>query len=100
MCGQAGLSISEAYELSPREMHYYLNGSGLNHETLHRSIWETSRLIAFYCYTPYADPKKGKPDMFKFLPLHWDKKAKKKPITLEEFNKINSAWLENQQLHN
>ena len=99
MCGQASISISEAMELSPRELHWYLNGAGQVALEMNKTMWETGRLVSFYSAAPYFDKKKGKMTMDKFLPLPWDKKQEVTPISLEEFKRIDKAWQENQQLH-
>lgn len=100
MCGQAGVAISEAYEWSPRQLHYYLNGSAYYPTEQIQLSWETARVISYYTAAPHFDKKKnGNMTMQKFLPLPWDKISKKEPITLERFNEINEAWQENRQLH-
>ena len=71
MCGQAGVAISEAYEWSPRQLHYYLNGSSiLSYKNRYNFLGETARVISYYTAAPHFDKKKnGNMTMQKFLPL-------------------------------
>lgn len=77
-----------------------MNGAGHIAVEMNKTMWETSRIVAFYSAAPHFDSKKGKMTIEKFLPMPWDKKRKVTPISLEEFKKIDKAWQANRQLHN
>ena len=98
MCGQAGIAVSEAMELSPREFHYYLNGKFNADEMNYKTLWEIARFSTTYVAAPNWDSKKhGKLSPQKLIRFPWEKVTKSNPISLEEFKRIDKAWQVSQQ---
>lgn len=91
-CGEIGLTITEFYDITPREFDNIVRGYKRKAEFNYKDGWEKTRRLAFAVTAPYI-PKKDNITLFDFMPLPWDPDKEKKPErTPEQVKNIFERW--------
>lgn len=71
MAAEAGLSLSEFYDMSPRQFKNYMDG----YRARMVKQYEHTRAICYFIAASNRDPKKSFPTMQKFWPLPTDERT-------------------------
>lgn len=83
--GILGVSLDDFYRLSPIELRRAVEANAEQHDNIVKTIWETSRIVAWIVAKQGFSKFRKSPQQF--LPLPWDKKRERTVMSREEQEK-------------